>query len=320
MNAEQREKWLLKGEVPTRAVTEASTTSKEAPAGAPEGATGTPAPGSEPGKPGEQKKGGDANARIRELAAENKRLKDQLATQQQPPQRTDVPPAPSPGQQQQRPQQQQQQPAPPKEPVPPDALNFKGTHAEYEAAMRKYQADLVNFLVEKRLADDRAKVERDTQQRRIEQFNNEIKASWADQTTKAKAKYSDFQQVAIDQKIPINEVMDRLILQSKHGAELLYKLGSNLAEAERISKLDPLSCFKAMVLLEHGIEGAGAAAPAGGTAPASPAPKPQGSNAPPPVADLGARNGKPADEMEKALKDGDFATYKRLADARDLRK
>lgn len=54
----------------------------------------------------------------------------------------------------------------------------------------------------------------------------------------AREKYDDFDQVALNENVPITETMAEVILSSEIGPDLLYHLGSEgLKEAQRISKL-----------------------------------------------------------------------------------
>lgn len=62
-------------------------------------------------------------------------------------------------------------------------------------------------------------------------------------TAEGEKKYADFYEVAFEQspdKVPVSPVVGEAILKSKDGVEILYFLGKNPAEAQRIAKLDPI--------------------------------------------------------------------------------
>jgi hypothetical protein len=64
--------------------------------------------------------------------------------------------------------------------------------------------------------------------------------SYHDLEEEARTKYSDFEQVAYNPKLPITNVMAETIQSSDIGPELAYYLGSNPKEADRISRMTPL--------------------------------------------------------------------------------
>jgi hypothetical protein len=74
--------------------------------------------------------------------------------------------------------------------------------------------------------------------------------SYHDLEEEARTKYDDFEQVAYNPKLPVTNVMAETIQSSEIGAELAYYLGSNPKEAERISRLTPLSQAKEIGKIE----------------------------------------------------------------------
>ena len=56
----------------------------------------------------------------------------------------------------------------------------------------------------------------------------------------ARDKYDDFDQVAYNESLPVTEIMAQSIQASDIGPDVLYWLGSNPKEAERISRLNPI--------------------------------------------------------------------------------
>jgi hypothetical protein len=110
-------------------------------------------------------------------------------------------------------------PAPPSEPLKPD--NFADAQAYADAlAERKAQE-----LLAKRDAEAERAATLDAYQDREEEARN---------------KYDDFEQVAYNPKLPVTETMAQTIQASEIGPDVIYYLGSNPKEAERIARLSPL--------------------------------------------------------------------------------
>jgi len=74
--------------------------------------------------------------------------------------------------------------------------------------------------------------------------------SYHDLEEEARTKYDDFEQVAYNPKLPVTNVMAETIQSSEIGAEVAYYLGSNPKEAERISRMTPLSQAKEIGKIE----------------------------------------------------------------------
>ena len=74
--------------------------------------------------------------------------------------------------------------------------------------------------------------------------------SYQEREEAARDKYDDFEQVAYNPKLPITNVMAETIQSSEIGPELAYYLGSNPKEAERISRMTPLSQAKEIGKIE----------------------------------------------------------------------
>jgi len=74
--------------------------------------------------------------------------------------------------------------------------------------------------------------------------------SYHDLEEEARSKYDDFEQVAYNPKLPVTNVMAETIQSSEIGPELAYYLGSNPKEADRISRMTPLSQAKEIGRIE----------------------------------------------------------------------
>ena len=110
-------------------------------------------------------------------------------------------------------------PPPPAEPLKPD--DFTNAQAYAEAmAERKAQE-----LLAQREAEAQAAAMLD---------------AYHDREEDARTKYDDFEQVAYNPKLPVTETMAQTIQASEIGPDVIYWLGSNPKEAERIARLSPL--------------------------------------------------------------------------------
>jgi hypothetical protein len=79
---------------------------------------------------------------------------------------------------------------------------------------------------------------------------SQVLESYHDLEEEARTKYDDFEQVAYNPKLPITNVMAETIQSSDIGPELAYYLGSNPKEADRISRMTPLSQAKEIGKIE----------------------------------------------------------------------
>ena len=64
--------------------------------------------------------------------------------------------------------------------------------------------------------------------------------AYHDREEEARNKYDDFEQVAYNPKLPVTETMAQTIQATENGPDVIYYLGSNPKEAERIARLSPL--------------------------------------------------------------------------------
>ena len=64
--------------------------------------------------------------------------------------------------------------------------------------------------------------------------------AYQDREEDARTKYDDFEQVAYNPKLPVTETMAQTIQASEMGPDVIYWLGSNPKEADRIARLSPL--------------------------------------------------------------------------------
>lgn len=77
-------------------------------------------------------------------------------------------------------------------------------------------------------------------EREHRQRSREIDNAYAEREEAARSRYNDFELVAYNRDLPITEAMAETIKVSDIGPDIAYWLGSNLSEADRISRLPPL--------------------------------------------------------------------------------
>jgi hypothetical protein len=255
-----------------------------------------------------------AEARIKELLAENKRLASELETSRKAPVAA---------------------PAKSEEPAKPHrndvdektGLAKYATDEAYEEARDKWLTDKVTHDVEQR----HAKAEKE---RTVAEQNKLIERRWQNSIKIATEKHPDFAKVLeLDDKGAFNSaavrsikggsVVDAWILESEIGGEILYYLAANPGEVERIGALNPFAAARELTKLEDKLS-----APVTAPAPvketkeekAEGSPKPVVSNAPAPAATVGGKGTAPVDEIGAAVKDGNFSAYEREQNRLDVQK
>ena len=128
------------------------------------------------------------------------------------------------------------------------------------------------------VADRRA--EELIQQRESQKQQAEVLESYHDKEEEARTKYDDFEQVAYNPRLPITSVMAQTIQASEVGPDVIYYLGTNPKEADRISHLAPFLQAKEIGRIEAKL----VAAPPVKKTTSAPAPiapvTPRGNNAP----------------------------------------
>ena len=110
-------------------------------------------------------------------------------------------------------------PAPPPEPLKPD--NFADAQAYADALAERKAQELL--------------AQREAEAERMAMLD-----AYQDREEEARGKYDDFEQVAYNPKLPVTETMAQTIQASEIGPDVIYWLGSNPKEAERIARLNPL--------------------------------------------------------------------------------
>jgi hypothetical protein len=135
-------------------------------------------------------------------------------------------------------------------------------------SLEDFQEALTDWKLDQR---ESAKVQVEKQresQRQAEQARQRIE--------QARSKYEDFDEVALDPSLRVSQAMYDVMLESDTGADVLYFLGNNPTEAERIAKLSPASAAREIGKIEAKLE-------------AKPKAEPKVTKAPPPVKPLAGR-------------------------------
>jgi hypothetical protein len=118
------------------------------------------------------------------------------------------------------------------QPTQPTGEPKVGQFQDYES----YIAALTDYKVEQRMQG----VRQQTEAQRQAQSQREHAAQIQQKLSSAAAKYADFNEVALADDVPISQPMAAAISRLKDSGEVAYYLGSNIEEAHRISRLDPV--------------------------------------------------------------------------------
>lgn len=256
----------------------------------------------------EEPKAKGAEARIKELLADNKKLASELEALRKPPAIALV---------------KSEEPAKPlRNEVDSKTGQLKfATDDAFDSAYEKWMTDKVSHDVRKQIAKENEAVRVAEQNKIIEQrMLNSIKIT--------KEKHPDFETVLeMDEKgqmqaqavksIKQNGVLDAWILDSELGMEILYHLAKNPSEIERIQALNPFAAARELTKLEDKLSV---------STPASPKPEEKASSAPnvtkapAPAANISGKATAPVDEEEAAVKAQDFLRFEKVANEEDFRR
>jgi hypothetical protein len=259
----------------------------------------------------EHKPNKGAEARIKELLADNKRLAAELESARKIPV---VAPA------------KVEEVAKPRR----NDVELKTGQPMY-ASDEAFEEAMEKYLVAKVTADVNKANAKAAQEARVAAQNEIVQKRWLNSVKIATEKHSDWREVVkVDEKgrfqdetlksIKIGSVMDGWILDSEIGADMLYFLAKNPGEVERIQALAPFAAARELTKLEDKLL-SGTETPA----PPKKEEKAEGSTtavtrAPAPATTISGRTTAPADPVERAEKNGDFKAYKSAANAEEFAK
>jgi hypothetical protein len=180
------------------------------------------------------------------------------------------------------------------------------SYADYSKDLRAWDREQVKRELQSETAQS-------NKQTATEQAKQTIAREFSKRVESARTKYTDFDDVALNPDLPIREgsPVDLFTLDSDRGTDVLYHLGKNPSELERINKLNPVAQIRALTLIESTFSTKKPAASASSAKPVSQAPRP--------AHQLPGHGTAAGDPIEEATKTGDFESYRDAANARDPR-
>lgn len=113
----------------------------------------------------------------------------------------------------------------------------------------EYVEALTDWKVENRSKADSLSRKQAAEQARAQESHKTRLTQWNERLTAARDKYEDYDSAA-DSDVVISQPMADAMMDSEVGAEILYFLGKNPSESERIAKLHPLAAFREIGKIE----------------------------------------------------------------------
>lgn len=139
--------------------------------------------------------------------------------------------------------EQMQRNAPQKPPEPPQG---KPTLEQFDYDQDRYLEALADYRLEQKIGQLRQQSE----QRQREQQQRERSRTLAERESAFIADHPDYEEVAKDPSLPINEVMAEAIFEADDPPAIAYYLGQNPDEAMSISQLSPVAAARAIGRIE----------------------------------------------------------------------
>jgi hypothetical protein len=288
-------------------------TEKAGDSATPEGDTAAAPPAAEPqekDKP-QQKTQATSESRWAKITRENKELRETVARLQS-----------APPKEVQRETQQAPPPATetklaePKETDknPDGSWKYKSL-GEYQAAVREYDRKSL-------LAEVQAQNERTQREQQLQQAERSIADNLNQKFSTARTKYADFDHVALnnDLVIPKGSAADVFLIDSPHGADVLYYLGQHPEITQGfyanydpqtgkfVNKTNQLHQIRKLMEIEAEVSGKKAS------------PAPPVTTAPRPPHQVSGKGTVQKDAVEQAVEDGDSEAYIAAQNARELAK
>jgi hypothetical protein len=242
----------------------------------------------------------------------------------------------------QKPPEQTAKPAELKAPVKPKPEDFK-TLDEYEAAKDKYTEELADYRADVKIQQYREGLAKEAQQRA---FNEKMEGAIKRYGTESGEVISRTSRAFFDanQNPIVSPAVIAIINDSPVWTDLLYTLGSGneLDSFIQLAKSNPGEAIRKAVLMEQLVK-AELAKGGKGKEPAAEVhntddgeeetptrdasgkfqkrtPENKESNAPPPPREVSGRGTPPPDEVERAVKNNDFASYARKKNAEEMQR
>lgn len=178
------------------------------------------------------------------------------------------------------------------------------------ATWEEYEDALLEWNTERVLAKADERQTQREQEQTIAVQNRKIEQSWNTRVDKAREQHEDFDDVALakdgpGKHIARGSVVDQWILDSKHGAEILYHFGNNLPDLLRYSKMNPIQASRELYKLEAGLADSSGASDFDDepTPPKKDVKEIKVTKAPKPASEVGGRGTAAGDDVERALRD-----------------
>jgi hypothetical protein len=199
----------------------------------------------------------------------------------------------------------------PKKPTKPNIDDFQ-TYDAWEQACEdandKYLAELSSYKAQEAVRLDREAQKKESSDRAEREEKQKIAKSWQEKVKESKKAHADFEDVAFSTKIPITDSMQKFLVESDIGGEILYNLGQDLDLANSIASMNQFQTWKELTRLELSIPKSTKEAPIPNTITRS--------NPPPKV--VGGYGTTTEDAVAAAQKSGDTRAYINAANDRDL--
>lgn len=177
------------------------------------------------------------------------------------------------------------------------------TYAMYEMALDKYFEDLTDWKADQKFSARDQKAEE-------QQRTKNMQERWEPRLREGRETWPDYDLVALNEELRphLPRSVGDFLNESEFGSQILYVLGTDLANAERIAKLSGPAQFRELHAIEQEFSKEKASQGA--------KTEPRVSRTPPPARVL--RGGSQAPDPEAAaIESGNFTAYKQAADARE---
>lgn len=113
-----------------------------------------------------------------------------------------------------------------------------------------YLEALSDWKADQRISKFKSELQ-ETESKKTEQQHAEtVRSSFSSKVDAAREKYEDFDSVAFDESLPVTQFMTQAIVETDNGADILYHLGNNPKEAQRIASLSPIAQAREIGRLE----------------------------------------------------------------------
>lgn len=138
------------------------------------------------------------------------------------------------------------QPGEPKSPNQEDFDDYK----KYQDAHSKYVQDLVDYRTTQKIRSWETEL---TQRSAQVQYQQKM-SSLQERLNEGFQKFGDFEEVALSETVPINNLIVEVLSESESPADVAYYLGKNRAEAIQISRMTPVGAARAIARIEMALK------------------------------------------------------------------